>query len=76
MNDNLENISIYWCFYPALPGKLKEFCRYNADLSYSGTQTFLVPVEFGAWSGFELVSFLGNLFVNADSGSNAPDKHI
>src|SRR6218665_1424145 len=31
------------------PGKLKEFCRYHMNLSYSGMQTFPVHVEFGAW---------------------------
>jgi len=36
-------------FYLGSPEKLKEFCRYHMDLSYSGTWTFPAPVEFGAW---------------------------
>jgi len=31
-----------------LLGKLKEFCRPQADLPYSGMRTSPVPVEFGA----------------------------
>ena len=34
--------------YPAYAREIKEFCRYQTDLSYNCTRIFFVPVEFGA----------------------------
>src|SRR6218665_2273878 len=62
-------------FLSGFAWKVKRFCRYHADLSYNGTQTFPAPVEFRAWKRGR---YLTSLFVNADSDSecyiwNAPD---